>query len=141
MVTFVRKWMFTAVTLALACAIAWWASYTESRVNNHVRVEVTKLIPRAHANPAIVEEFVVNPILKQPLQLSLEYVYDNSINTDLEFQVIVTNGDDEVFGDGRATHIALVEVNNQPLAKYRVICDSEHAKVLFAGIIQEGMTQ
>ncbi|MCH2146431.1 MAG: hypothetical protein MK073_01255 [Phycisphaerales bacterium] len=133
--------MFTAITLTIACVIAWWASYTESRVSNHVRYEVAKLVPRAHANPAIVEEVVVNPILKQPLQLSLEYVYHKSIETDKEFQVIVTSGDDEVYGDGRATHVASIEVNHQPIAKYRIICDSVHAKVLIAGIIQEGSVQ
>ena len=133
--------MFTAITLTIACLIAWWASYTESRVSNHVRYEVAKLVPRAHANPAIVEEVVVNPILKQPLQLSLEYVYHKSIETDKEFQVIVTSGDDEVYGDGQATHVASIEVNHQPIAKYRIICDSVHAKVLIAGIIQEGSVQ
>jgi len=138
MLRFIRKWLFTAITLTIACVIAWWASHTEALVNNHVRHEVTKLIPRAHANPTIVEEVVVNPILKQPLQLSLEYVYHNSIETDVEFRVIVTNGDDEVYGDGIATHIASIEVNHQPIARYRIICDSEDAKVLIAGIIQEG---
>lgn len=141
MLIHLRKWVFTASTLIIACVIAWWASYTEARVNNHVRHEVTKLVPRAHANPAIIDDFVVNPILKQPLQLSLEYVYYNSIETDVAFQVIVTNGDDEVFGDGLATHVASIEVNHQPIAKYRVICDSENTQVRIAGIIQEGLAQ
>ena len=141
MLSHFRKWVFTAITLIIACVVAWWASYTEARVSNHVRHEVTKLVPRAHANPAIVEEFIVNPILKQPLQLSLEYVYHNTLETDAEFQVIVTSGDDEVFGDGLATHVALIEVNHQPIAKYRVICDSENAQVRIAGIIQEGPPQ
>ena len=127
--------------LTIACIIAWWSSYTESCVSNHIRYEVEKLVPRAHANPAIVEEIVVNPVLKKPLQLSLEYVYHHSIKTDVEFQVIVTNGDDEIYGDGLATHVASIEVNHQPLAKYRVICGSENAKVLIAGIIQEGISQ
>ncbi len=58
MLIHLRKWVFTAITLIIACVIAWWASYTEARVNNHVRHEVTKLVPRAHANPAIIDDLL-----------------------------------------------------------------------------------
>jgi len=80
---------------------------------------------------------VVNPILGPILASSLLRVISASTLENEQCVVVVTNGDDSEYGDGSATHVAVLQVNNQPIAKFRVICTSSSDPVLIMGIFPE----
>jgi hypothetical protein len=96
--------------------------------------EVTKLVPKFHKSPSIITEVVVDPILEPLVAKSLQLVYDNSITSDSDYSVVVTSGDNEDYGDGTATHVAVFKINKKPIAGLRVICLSNTDPVLIAGV-------
>ena len=48
--------------------------------------------------------------------------------------VVVTDGDSLTYGDGSATHVALLEVDHEPIAGLRIICVSETDPLIIAGV-------
>ncbi|MDP7006112.1 MAG: hypothetical protein QF718_07890 [Phycisphaerales bacterium] len=129
-----RRYIFPIVIVALAAAVSWWSSRLDSRVSTHVMDEVTKLVPKFHKSPSIITEVVVDPILEPLVAKSLQLVYDNSITSDSDYSVVVTSGDNEDYGDGTATHVAVFKINKKPIAGLRVICLSNTDPVLIAGV-------
>jgi len=128
-----RQIIFVCVTLVAAAAVAWWSGYKESSVSSYVQTEVVKLVPLFHNNPDLAEEFVVDPILQSTLVRSLDTVYEKSMGFNGKFEVLVTSGDNELYGDGTATHVAVFQINHEPVAGLRIICPSSSDSVLVAG--------
>ena len=133
--TRVKKFVFPFLIVCIAGAVSWWSSHQESSIRNHVQKEVSRLIPRFHADPTLVHSIVVDPILEKTLANSLEFVYANSLQHDIEYVVVVTRGDNMEYGDGLATHVATIQIDEQPIAGYRVICNSDRAPLQIAGVI------
>ena len=93
-----------------------------------------KLIPRFHLDPSTIHSLVVDPVLESLLATSLQLVYTESIEHNLEFVVVVRRGDDDVYGDGTATHVATIRVNKKPIAGLRIICSSDTGPLRIAGV-------
>ena len=98
-------------------------------------------MPGFHKDPTLVQQFVINPILEDSLANSLEFVYEHSLQQNLSFVVLVEDGDDDEYGDGRATHVVTIQINEEPVAGYRVICDSDSDHLLIAGVLPRNPTQ
>ncbi len=96
---------------------------------------MTKLVPRFHEDPTLIQQFVMNPVLEDSLAGSLAFVYDRSLQQNSPFVVLVENGDDAVYGDGLATHVVTIQINEEPVAGYRVVCDSKTDQLLVAGVL------
>ena len=129
-----RQGIFICITLVVAAAIAWWSGHEESKVSTHVQEEVVKLVPLFHNNPNVAEDFVVDPILETTLVHSLEEVYSRALGFNGNYDVVVTRGDNELYGDGTATHVAVFQINQKPVAGLRIICSSTTESVLVAGV-------
>ena len=130
----IRKFTFLALILAFAGGISWWSARSEARVVHHIQVEVDKLVPRFIANPDSIQGLVVDPILEPALALSLQHVALTPNQKNKNITVIVTDGDSLAYGDGSATHVAVLEVDHQPVAGLRIICGSETDPLVIAGV-------
>ncbi len=130
----IRRYIFLLLILAFAGFISWWSARSESRVVHHIQEEVDKLVPRFIVDPTSLQQLVVDPIIEPTLALSLQHVVLTSNQKNKEIVVVVTDGDDLVYGDGSATHVALLEVDHQPIAGLRIICDSETDSLVIAGV-------
>ena len=117
-----------------AAAISWWSAKKDAGVVHHVQNEVTKLVPLFVSDPTSLNGFVVDPVLEPLLTSSLERLLTESAQQHQDIVVVVTDGDDESYGDGTATHVALLRVNDQPVAGLRIICSSETDSLLIAGV-------
>ena len=95
-----------------------------------------KLVPQYQTNPSIIRALVVNPVLEPMLASSLSYIYEESVDNH-EVRVVVTRGDNKQFGDGTATHVAMFQVDNTPVAGLRIICKHDGDPLLIAGIFLE----
>ncbi len=141
----IRRYIFLLLILAFASFISWWSARSESRVVHHIQEEVNKLVPRFVVDPTSLQQLVVDPIIEPTLALSLRHVVLTSNQKNKEIIVVVTDGDNLVYGDGSATHVALLEVDHQPIAGLRIICDSETDSLVIAGVfpgsIQKANTQ
>ena len=133
MVNNARRYVGLLVILVAAASVSWWSGHKESRVSAHIHTEVVRLVPKFHNNPSFINSIVVDPILGPTLANSLDVVYVKSEEFNGEFDVVVTGGDDERFGDGTATHVAIFQINSEPVAGLRIICSSETEKLLVAG--------
>ena len=136
-----KKLFFPLLIICGAAAISWWSSHQEASIRNHVQAEISKLVPRFHADPTLASKFAIDPVLEMSLANSLEFVYASSLQSNLDFVVVVTNGDDKLFGDGLATHVATIQINEQPVAGYRIICHSDRAPLQIAGVIPGNTVQ
>lgn len=132
-----RRYIFLVIILAFAGCISWWSAKSESKVTHHIQSEVSKLIPRFVSDPTSIQRFVVDPILEPILASTLRSVVFESNKLNQSLVVVVTNGDDDSFGDGTATHVALLEVDHHPIAGLRIICESESDPLLIAGVFSE----
>ena len=128
------RYLFPIGIVAFAAGISWWSSQAESRVSAHVMDEVTKLVPGFHKSPSIISGVVVDPVLEPLLAKSLQLVYENSITNDSKYSVVVTTGDNDEYGDGTATHVAVYKINKKAIAGLRVICLSNTDPLLIAGV-------
>ena len=141
----IRRYIFLLLILAFASFISWWSARSESRVVHHIQEEVNKLVPRFVVDPTSLQQLLVDPIIEPTLALSLRHVVLTSNQKNKEIIVVVTDGDNLVYGDGSATHVALLEVDHQPIAGLRIICDSETDSLVIAGVfpgsIQKANTQ
>jgi hypothetical protein len=46
---------------------------------------------------------------------------------------VVTDGDDDEYGDGTATHVAVFHINEEKIAGLRIICNSDTGPLVIAG--------
>ena len=136
-----KKFIFPLLIICAAAAISWWSSHQEASIRNHVQFEITKLVPRFHADHSLASRVAIDPVLEMSLANSLEFIYKNSLQSNTGFVVIVTNGDDEQYGDGLATHVATIQINEQRVAGYRIICHSENAPLQIAGVLPGNIAQ
>ena len=131
-----RNYLFPLATIVIASSIAWWSSSATTRVTTHIRDEVKKLIPQYQASPSAINSMLVDPILKPSLKSSLSYIYKKSTESQA-FSVVVSCGDSEEYGDGTATHVAVLCLNNKPVTSLRIICENENAPLKIAGVVLE----
>jgi hypothetical protein len=130
----IRRYLFLVLILLFAGGVSWWSARSEARVVHHIQQEVDKLFPRFIADPSSIQKLVVNPILEPALALSLQHVVLTSTQKNKKIIVIVTDGDNLTYGDGSATHVAMLRVDHQPIAGLRIICDSESDPLVIAGV-------
>ena len=130
----IRRYIFLIIILVFAGLISWWSARSESKIVHHVQEEVSKLVPRFISDPTSIQHFVADPILEPILALSLQHVVLTSAQKNKKIVVVVTDGDNLTYGDGSATHIALLEVDHEPIAGLRIICESETGPLVIAGV-------
>ena len=121
------------IVLAAIC-VSWWSARTASAVEQYVRDEVIELIPMVLDNPDIVERMVVNPALYTPVSNSIVAMSSVWSGNKKDLSVKVTSGDDPRYGDGSATHVALVDINGIPVLGLRVLCHGTGEPMLIAGV-------
>ena len=95
--------------------------------------EVVRLVPLFQLDPSCLSSIVENAVLEPTLANSLEMVYEKSIALGEGVAVVVTSGDNEEYGDGTATHVAVFKVNKEELASLRIICHSDTDPLLITG--------
>ncbi len=122
------------VVLLFAGAVSWWSSKNESGVTQHIQKEVSLLVPNYVKNPNSLRGVVVDPILESALATTLQQVFDYSVAQQQSVVVVVTEGDSSLYGDGSATHTALLEVDQRVVGGLRIVCFSELEPVLVAGV-------
>jgi len=128
------RW-FTPVLIVLAAiCVSWWSARTASVVEQYVRDKVIDLIPMVLDNPDIVERVVVNPVLYMPVSSSIVAVSSVWSGNKKDLSVKVTSGDDSRYGDGTATHVAIVDINGIPVLGLRVLCNGTGEPMLIAGV-------
>jgi hypothetical protein len=129
-----RRYISLLIVLVCAGSISWWSAKKETGVAHHIQDEVTKLVPLFVSDPDSIDRFVIDPILKPILTSSLQLAVSGSEQQHQDIVVIVTDGDDDSYGDGTATHVATLQINHQPVAGLRIICSSETDSLLIAGV-------
>ena len=122
------------VIVIVATAMSWWSAKTESAVEQHVRDEVLELIPLIRDNPEIVNRMVVDPVLSGPVGKALSEVSLVWSGNKKDLLVTVTTGDDPNYGDGTATHVAIVDVGEYDTVSLRILCDGKNSPMYIAGI-------
>jgi hypothetical protein len=128
-----RPFIGVFFVLVVAAGVGWWSSKVEAKITNHVHQEVVKLVPLFKNNPSAIDKLVVNRVLQSTIESSLKQVCEMSTKCDGRFDVVVTDGDTEEYGDGTATHVAVFQVNSKPVAGLRIICSSETDPLLISG--------
>ena len=129
----IRRYVGLVLILAFAGSVSWWSAERESSVSSHVQHEVVKLIPLFHVDPSFINDMILDPIIKPTLANSLSAVYLKSKEFEGDFNVIVTSGDNDKYGDGTATHVAVFQINEKDVAGLRIICNSDTGPLLIAG--------
>ncbi len=129
----IRRYIGLILILAFAGGISWWSAERESSVSSHVQHEVVKLIPLFHVDPSFINNIIIDPIIKPTLANSLSVVYLKSKEFGGDYAVIVTSGDNDKYGDGTATHVAVFQINEEEVAGLRIICNSDTGPLLIAG--------
>lgn len=128
-----RRYIPAIITIVIGAGIAWWSSHAASSVSKHVQNEVTKLVPRFHADPSTIRPLLLDPVLEPMLASFLTRMHQKSIDHHA-FRIVVTRGDSEEFGDGTATHVATFQIDKKPVTGLRIICKSDDDPLLIAGI-------
>jgi hypothetical protein len=114
--------------------MAWWSARVSSAVEQHVRDEVLQLIPQVQSNPEIVSEFVVNPVLLEPVSKTFSDISRAWSGDKKDLRVTVSTGDDPNYGDGTATHVAIVGIGEHTRFGLRILCDSKDSPMFIAGV-------
>ena len=130
----IRNFIVPVVVLLVAAGFSWWSARAESKVVAHIQEEVTKLIPLLQNNPAVLDTLVTNSVLAPALVHSLKEVSLQSSKSGGTFDVHVIQGDNNEHGDGRATHVAVFQINNEQIAGLRIICANESDSLLITGV-------
>ena len=128
------RWIVPVIILLVGAGVSWWSARATNAVEQHVRHEVIELIPLVRDNPSIIERMVVDPVLYIPVGKSLVAVTTAWSGNKKDLTVTVTTGDDPTYGDGSATHVALVGVAGTPVLGLRILCDGAHEPMLIAGV-------
>jgi hypothetical protein len=129
-----RTFIVPVVILLVAAGFSWWSARAESRVVAHIQKEVTKLVPLLQNNPEVFNTLVTNAVLAPTLVHSLETVSLRSLKHGGVFDVLVTEGDNEEYGDGSATHVAVFRINNEQVVGLRIICATDSDPLLITGV-------
>jgi len=128
------QWVMPVVILVAASGVSWWSAKQKSAVEQHVRNEVIQLIPLVRNNPAVIGRMVINQALCSPVENSLSAISSVWSGNRKDLLVTVTTGDDPNYGDGTATHVALVDVGNLPTVGLRIVCGGADEPVFIAGV-------
>ena len=91
-------------------------------------------MPLLQNNPEVFDTLVTNAVLAPTLVHSLETVSLRSLKHGGVFDVLVTEGDNEEYGDGSATHVAVFRINNEQVAGLRIICATDSDPLLITGV-------
>ncbi len=129
-----RRFLSVLVVLVFAATISWWSAKKDSRVVNHIQNEMVKLVPRFASNPTSLHGFVVDPVLEPILSTTLQNVVRESSFQNRGIEIIVTSGDNKAYGDGTATHVALLNINDRPIVGLRIIFTPETDRLQIAGV-------
>ncbi|MDP7008065.1 MAG: hypothetical protein QGI78_00675 [Phycisphaerales bacterium] len=122
------------VVLLVAGFLSWWSAKTASGVEQHVRNEVFELIPLVQNNPTVVNKMVIDPVLRDLVEQSFSTLSTVWSGNKGDLHVTVTTGDDPQYGDGSATHVAVVAVKKQPVVGIRIVCDGKDEPMYIAGV-------
>ena len=128
------RWTMPIIIIVAAAAMAWWSARVSSAVEQHVRDEVLQLIPQIQSNPEIVSEFVVNPVLLEPVSKTFSDISRAWSGDKKDLRVTVSTGDDPNYGDGTATRVAIVGIGEHTRFGLRILCDSKDSPMFIAGI-------
>ena len=128
------RWTMPIIILVAAATVAWWSARVSSAVEQHVRDEVLQLIPQIQSNPEIVSEFVVNPVLLEPVSKTFSDISRVWSGDKKYLRVTVSTGDDPNYGEGTATHVAIVSIGERARFGLRILCDSRDSPIFIAGI-------
>jgi hypothetical protein len=128
------RWVMPVIILLAAAGISWWSAKTESAVVQHIRDEVIELIPLVRENPTVIERMVIDPILYTPVGNSLAKLSEQWSGNKNDLFVSVTTGDDPKYGDGTATHVALVGTGEQLVVGLRIVCGGADEPMYIAGV-------
>lgn len=131
-----RNYIPSLIIIVVGASIAWWSSHTASSMSKHIQNEVTKLVPQYHVNPSVIQPLLVDPMLEPMLASSLSYVYEEAKDNH-EYRVVVTRGDNKDFGDGTATHVAMLQIDHTPVTGLRIICENDGDPLRITGIFME----
>ncbi|MBC8309838.1 MAG: hypothetical protein H8E83_04910 [Planctomycetes bacterium] len=129
-----RRYISLFVILSVAGLVSWWSAKSEAGVSHHIHAEVTKLVPLFAEDPSSINGFVVDPTLQPILATSLQQAITESRQLHRDIVVVVTGGDHESFGDGTATHVAVLSVDHHSVVGLRIVCSSKTDPVLIAGV-------
>lgn len=129
-----RRLIWIFVVLLFAGSVSWWSSKNEAGVVHHIQEEVLLLVPRFAENPNSLQDIVVDPLLQQILASTLQAAMNKARVQDSAIVVIVTSGDSALYGDGTATHVALLEVDHQIIGGLRVVCLGKEEPLRIAGV-------
>ena len=133
-----RRCIWIGVVLLFAGTVSWWSARNEASIANHVQAAVSKLVPEFAENPKSLRGIVLDPILEPMLASTLQEVLDCSVAQNELVVVIVRGGDSVLFGDGSATHVALLEVDHQIVGGLRIVCSSQNEPLIIAGVFSGG---
>ena len=131
-----RNYNPSLIIIIVGASIAWWSSHTASSMSKYIQNEVSKLIPQYLSNWSVIRPLLVDQILDPMLASSLSYIYEEARGNH-EYRVVVTRGDNKEFGDGTATHVAMFQVDQTPVAGLRIICENDGDPLRIAGIFME----
>ena len=128
------QWVMPVLILVVAAGVSWWSAKQEGATEQHVRSEVIQLIPIVRNNPSVIERMVVNEALYLPVEKSLLAISSIWSGNRSDLHVTVTVGDDPNYGDGTATHVALVDVGSLPTVGLRILCSGADKPMYIAGV-------
>ena len=128
------QWVMPAVILVAAAGVSWWSAKQKGAVEQHVRNEVVQLIPLVRNNPAVIERMVIDQALCSSVEKSLSAISSVWSGNRKDLLITVTTGDDPNYGDGTATHVALVGVDNLPTVGLRILCSGAGEPMFIAGV-------
>lgn len=131
-----RNYIPSLFVIIVGASIAWWSSHNASSMSKHIQNEVTNLVPQYHVNPSVIQPLLVDPVLEPMLASSLSYVYEEAKGSH-EYRVIVTRGDNKEFGNGTATHVAMLQIDHTPVAGLRIICENDGDPLRITGVFME----
>jgi len=129
-----NRWTLPIIIVVAASAMSWWSSKTASATVQHVRNEVIELIPMIRNNPKVVDTLVIDPVLFTIVSKTLSEASLGWSGNKEDLTVVVTVGDDPDFGDGSATHVAIIDVGKHQTIGLRILCDDKDSPVYIAGI-------
>ena len=85
-------------------------------------------------SPGDIEKMVIDPILSKQVGTSLTAVSELWSRNKDELSVTVTTGDDPKYGDGSATHVAIVGVGGKAVLGLRLLYGGTKEPMRIAGV-------
>ena len=131
----IRKYIFIILILIGAGLISWWSARNEAQVVHHIKNELQNLFQDLSLTQHPLKQLFSIRFLSQSLLLHYDGAFSTSIELHQKIVVTVVGGDDSLYGDGSATHVAFLQINKRQIVSLRIICESTADPLLIAGVI------